>query len=307
MAGSRCRAASRSSPASTTRAGPTTRGSARRRRRGFATASAPAPAASRSGRRWASARGTRTAGSSPVDDPRLDPLWAAAGELGVPVTIHVADPIAFFEPLDAAQRARRGAARPPGLALLADPPARPAGRAGLPAVRRAHRRARGRRRAPSGDDLHRRPRRLRRRGPGTRRPDARQRTRTGTWTSRPGSASSGRQPYGDAEPVPALARPRSCSGSTWRPDPAIYARPLPLPRDARRVVPVRRRRRGGRRARAAGRSMGSACPTTSSGRSTATTRGGSSASTERLHRREAAAQLGWLSIWARCSRPLKST
>jgi predicted TIM-barrel fold metal-dependent hydrolase len=35
-----------------------------------------------------------------VDDPRLDPLWAAAGELSVPVTIHVADPIAFFEPLD---------------------------------------------------------------------------------------------------------------------------------------------------------------------------------------------------------------
>jgi predicted TIM-barrel fold metal-dependent hydrolase len=37
----------------------------------------------------------------PVDDRRLDPLWAAAGELGVPVTIHVADPVAFFEPLDA--------------------------------------------------------------------------------------------------------------------------------------------------------------------------------------------------------------
>jgi predicted TIM-barrel fold metal-dependent hydrolase len=36
----------------------------------------------------------------PVDDPRLDPLWAAAGELGLPVTIHIADPIAFFEPLD---------------------------------------------------------------------------------------------------------------------------------------------------------------------------------------------------------------
>ena len=36
----------------------------------------------------------------PVDDPRLDPLWAAAGELRVPVTIHVADPMAFFEPLD---------------------------------------------------------------------------------------------------------------------------------------------------------------------------------------------------------------
>jgi predicted TIM-barrel fold metal-dependent hydrolase len=37
----------------------------------------------------------------PVDDPRLDALWAAAGALGLPVTIHVADPIAFFEPLDA--------------------------------------------------------------------------------------------------------------------------------------------------------------------------------------------------------------
>ncbi len=36
----------------------------------------------------------------PVDDPRLDPLWAKAGELGVPVLIHVADPVAFFRPLD---------------------------------------------------------------------------------------------------------------------------------------------------------------------------------------------------------------
>lgn len=35
-----------------------------------------------------------------VDDPRLDPLWAAAGELRLPVLIHVADPVAFFEPLD---------------------------------------------------------------------------------------------------------------------------------------------------------------------------------------------------------------
>jgi predicted TIM-barrel fold metal-dependent hydrolase len=36
-----------------------------------------------------------------VDDPRLDPLWAIAAQLRIPVTIHVADPIAFFEPLDA--------------------------------------------------------------------------------------------------------------------------------------------------------------------------------------------------------------
>ena len=37
-----------------------------------------------------------------VDDHRLDPLWRAAGELGLPVIIHIADPIAFFDPLDAA-------------------------------------------------------------------------------------------------------------------------------------------------------------------------------------------------------------
>ena len=37
----------------------------------------------------------------PVDDARLDELWATAGELNVPVMIHVADPVAFFDPLDA--------------------------------------------------------------------------------------------------------------------------------------------------------------------------------------------------------------
>jgi predicted TIM-barrel fold metal-dependent hydrolase len=36
----------------------------------------------------------------PVDDERLDPFWAAAGRLDLPVVVHVADPIAFFEPLD---------------------------------------------------------------------------------------------------------------------------------------------------------------------------------------------------------------
>jgi predicted TIM-barrel fold metal-dependent hydrolase len=35
-----------------------------------------------------------------VDDPRLIPLWQTAGELGLPVMIHVADPLAFFDPLD---------------------------------------------------------------------------------------------------------------------------------------------------------------------------------------------------------------
>jgi len=35
-----------------------------------------------------------------VDDPRLDSLWAKAGELGVAVLIHTADPLTFFQPLD---------------------------------------------------------------------------------------------------------------------------------------------------------------------------------------------------------------
>ena len=35
-----------------------------------------------------------------VDDERLAPLWDTVGELKVPVIIHVADPAAFFEPLD---------------------------------------------------------------------------------------------------------------------------------------------------------------------------------------------------------------
>ena len=34
------------------------------------------------------------------DDPRLLPVWAAAGELSLPIMIHTADPVAFFRPLD---------------------------------------------------------------------------------------------------------------------------------------------------------------------------------------------------------------
>jgi predicted TIM-barrel fold metal-dependent hydrolase len=36
-----------------------------------------------------------------VDDHRLDPIWQTAAELDLPVLIHVADPVAFFDPLDA--------------------------------------------------------------------------------------------------------------------------------------------------------------------------------------------------------------
>ena len=36
----------------------------------------------------------------PVDSPKLDPVWDKCGSLGIPVTIHVGDPLAFFTPLD---------------------------------------------------------------------------------------------------------------------------------------------------------------------------------------------------------------
>jgi predicted TIM-barrel fold metal-dependent hydrolase len=35
-----------------------------------------------------------------VDDLRLTPIWQTAGEIGLPVIIHVADPVAFFDPID---------------------------------------------------------------------------------------------------------------------------------------------------------------------------------------------------------------
>ena len=35
-----------------------------------------------------------------VDDARLIPIWETAGELDLPVMIHVADPVAFFDPID---------------------------------------------------------------------------------------------------------------------------------------------------------------------------------------------------------------
>ncbi|HWQ04066.1 MAG TPA: amidohydrolase family protein [Longilinea sp.] len=35
-----------------------------------------------------------------VDDERLAPIWETAGQLGLPVMIHIADPVAFFDPID---------------------------------------------------------------------------------------------------------------------------------------------------------------------------------------------------------------
>lgn len=42
----------------------------------------------------------------PVDDPELDDLFHTAGELGLPVMIHTADPIAFWKPVDDANERR---------------------------------------------------------------------------------------------------------------------------------------------------------------------------------------------------------
>jgi predicted TIM-barrel fold metal-dependent hydrolase len=36
----------------------------------------------------------------PVDHPDLDPVWKKAGELGIPVLIHSADPAQFWQPMD---------------------------------------------------------------------------------------------------------------------------------------------------------------------------------------------------------------
>ncbi|MEM0941741.1 MAG: amidohydrolase family protein [Bacteroidota bacterium] len=36
-----------------------------------------------------------------IDDPRIDPIWAKCGELGIPVLIHSADPAPFWQPMDA--------------------------------------------------------------------------------------------------------------------------------------------------------------------------------------------------------------
>ena len=43
---------------------------------------------------WADGSRVRT------DDPRLAPIWAMAGTLGIPVLIHTAEPAAFFLPVD---------------------------------------------------------------------------------------------------------------------------------------------------------------------------------------------------------------
>jgi uncharacterized protein len=48
-----------------------------------------------------------------VNDSRLDPVWAKAGALNMPVMIHIADPIAFFRPWDEKNEAYSALAQHP--------------------------------------------------------------------------------------------------------------------------------------------------------------------------------------------------
>ncbi len=48
------------------------------------------------------ARGTPPAAGPHPDDPQMDPLWDACAKLGMPVSIHVSDPIWAYEPMDQA-------------------------------------------------------------------------------------------------------------------------------------------------------------------------------------------------------------
>jgi|SRR5665647_3181536 len=61
------------------------------------------------------------------DDPRLAEVWATAGELGVPIWWHVADPVAFFQPVDG---------RNENVEVLLARPDWAFGRKGLPAFER---------------------------------------------------------------------------------------------------------------------------------------------------------------------------
>lgn len=56
----------------------------------------------------------------PVDDARLDSLWARAGELGVPVLIHSADVLAHFQPLDENNEQREALTRFPDWHVYGD-------------------------------------------------------------------------------------------------------------------------------------------------------------------------------------------
>lgn len=56
-----------------------------------------------------------------VDDPRLSPLWQAAGELKLPTLVHIADPVAFFDPIDETNERWEELGEHPDWAFLSPP------------------------------------------------------------------------------------------------------------------------------------------------------------------------------------------
>lgn len=56
----------------------------------------------------------------PVDDPELDGLFHTAGELGLPVMIHTADPLAFWNPVDESNERRAELEAHPGWAMYGE-------------------------------------------------------------------------------------------------------------------------------------------------------------------------------------------
>lgn len=58
-----------------------------------------------------------------INDPRIDPVWAKCGELGIPVLIHSADPKQFWQPLDSLNERWLELKLRPGRKREADDPA----------------------------------------------------------------------------------------------------------------------------------------------------------------------------------------
>ena len=123
------------------------------------------------------------------DDPRLAPIWDAAGTLGLPVLVHTADPLRVLPTRGPLQRAHRGAA-PASERLAGERRTRR-----VPAPARC---VRGHGRRASHDDLRRRARRRFRR-----RPELGRRAAALPRTSR--STSRHASPSSDGSPAP---RPR---------------------------------------------------------------------------------------------------
>ena len=55
-----------------------------------------------------------------IDDRRWDPIWKACGTLGFPIIVHTADPIAFFQPIDASNERWEELSRHPEWSFPAD-------------------------------------------------------------------------------------------------------------------------------------------------------------------------------------------